>query len=164
MKWHEEPSEHLGVRITRDRKHRTIHLSQEGYLSDVLDRFGMQDSNPVLTPLNPSVSLEPASPDEHSHHKVFPYLEVIGCLNHAAVNTRPDLSHAVSTLAQFSNCFGSKHITAVKHLLRFVKGTVDRGICFRPTSKPSRLLEAFADPIMPMTSPLVGLQLDILLL
>ena len=61
VKWHEEPAEHLGVRITRDRKNRTIHLSQEGYLSDVLERFGMQDSNPVLTPLNPSVSLEPAS-------------------------------------------------------------------------------------------------------
>lgn len=33
----------------------------------------------------------------------------------------------------------------VKHLFRFVKGTIDRGICFGQTDKPSRLLEAFAD-------------------
>lgn len=145
VKWHDDPTEHLGVRIVRDRKNRTIHLSQEGYLGDVLERFGMQDSNPVLTPMNTSISLEPVSSEEHLNHKVFPYLEIIGCLNHAAVNTRPDLSHAVSSLAQFSNCFGSKHITAVKHILRFVKGTLDRGICFRQTSKPSRLLEAFSD-------------------
>lgn len=37
VKWHEEPTKHLGVRITRDRKHRTIQLPQEGYLLDVLD-------------------------------------------------------------------------------------------------------------------------------
>ena len=84
----------------------------------------MQDSNPVLTPLNPLVALSPASQEDHSDHKMFPYLEVIGCLNHAAVNTFPDICHAVSTLAQFSNCFGSKHVIAVKHLLRFVPLTV----------------------------------------
>lgn len=95
--------------------------------------------------MNHSINLELASAEEHLKHKVFPYLEIIGFLNHAAVNTRPDLSHAVSALAQFSTCFGATHITAFKHLLQYLKGTTDGGICFTPSSKPSRLLEAFAD-------------------
>lgn len=51
VKWNKNPTEHLGIKITRNRKLRTIHLSQESYLQHVLDRFGMENSNSVTTPL-----------------------------------------------------------------------------------------------------------------
>lgn len=145
IKWHERPTEHLGVRITRDRHNRTIHLSQENYLTDVLEKFGMSESKPVITPIAPSISLTPASKEEHELCKSFPYLEIIGSLNHASVNTRPDISYAVSNLAQFSSSYGPDHVTAVKHLLRYIKGTVDRGMSFRATSTSSQVLQAYAD-------------------
>lgn len=145
VKWHAKPTEHLGVRITRDRAARTIHLSQENYLTDVLERFGMSDSKPVITPISPCVHLVPASADDHEECKGFPYLEIIGSLNHASVDTQPDISYAVSTLAQFSTSYGTDHITAIKHLMWYIKGNVDRGVSFRATSTSSHILQAYAD-------------------
>lgn len=78
-------------------------------------------------------------------HSAFPYQEIVGFLNHAAVSTRPDIAHAVSQLAQFSSSYSSAHITAAKHLLRYIKGTVDIGLLFRNHSSPSRQLSGYAD-------------------
>lgn len=47
VKWNENPSEHLGIKISRDQKLGTIHLSQESYLQHVMDCFGMDHSNSV---------------------------------------------------------------------------------------------------------------------
>ena len=52
------------------------------------------------------------------------YREIIGSLNHAAVWTRPDISNSVSKLAQYLHDPSIAHLTAAKHLLRYVKGTV----------------------------------------
>jgi hypothetical protein len=41
----------LGMRITRDRKNFKLTLSQGEYIEKVLERFKMQDENPVITPL-----------------------------------------------------------------------------------------------------------------
>lgn len=99
----------------------------------------------MATPLHSSIWLASASADDVARHTKFPYREILGCLNHAAVNSRPDIVHAVSQLAQFSSCYGSVHITATKHLLRYIKGTLDVGLVFRQHSVPSRQLSGFAD-------------------
>jgi len=41
----------LGMRITRDKKNRKLTLSQGEYIEKVLERFKMQNSKPVNTPL-----------------------------------------------------------------------------------------------------------------
>lgn len=147
VKWNACPTEHLGIKIHRDRQRRIIHSSQDSYLQHVLERFGMEDSNPVYTPMNINSRLASLSKDDVAAHVDFPYREVVGCLNHAAVNTRPDISHAVSQLSQFSSCYGSTHIVAAKHLLRYIKGTLDRGITFRPSASVNSRHElcGFAD-------------------
>lgn len=105
----------------------------------------MEHSNPVTTPLHSSTCLSSASDDDVKDNSSFPYREVFGCLNHAAISTRPDISHAVSQLAQFSSRYGSAHVTAAKHLLRYIKGTLDIGLVFRDHSTPSRELSGYAD-------------------
>lgn len=122
-----------------------IHLSQESYIQSVLDRFGMDECNPVSTPLLHSTRLASASEADAAAHSEFPYREIVGCLNHAAVNTRPDISHAVLQLAQHSSSYGLVHVTAAKHLLRYIKGTLDRGLLFRQNCVDSRRLTAYAD-------------------
>jgi hypothetical protein len=44
-------SYYLGMTITRDRKNRTIRLSQKGYIEKILKDFGMCDANPQHTPM-----------------------------------------------------------------------------------------------------------------
>ncbi|QRV75603.1 Copia-like polyprotein/retrotransposon [Ceratobasidium sp. AG-Ba] len=42
--------------------------------------------------------------------------------------------YIVAHLAQFTSCFGPAHVTAVKHLIRYLKGTSSRGLTYRKSS------------------------------
>lgn len=155
VKWKDSTSEHLGIKISWDRQHLSIHLSQESYLQHVLDRSGMERSNPVKNPLHSSTRLILSSAEDIASQAAFPYREILGCLNHTAVNTRPEIAHAVSELAQFSSCYGLARVTAAKHLLCYVKGTLDIGHIFLHASLPVTLTQT-----MPTTSTLVGPRLN----
>lgn len=41
----------LGMQIVRDRHSKTLFLTQSGYVEKILNRFGMNESKPVSTPL-----------------------------------------------------------------------------------------------------------------
>lgn len=62
FKWNENPTLHLGIRLSRDRTNRTITLDQSHYCENMLERFGMSDCNDVKTPLPPNVRLSTSSP------------------------------------------------------------------------------------------------------
>ena len=58
-----------------------------------------------------------------------PYRSAVGCLIWLAINTRPDIiSYAVSQVARFSSSPTKDHWKAVKHILRYLRGTSDLGI------------------------------------
>ena len=52
-----EASYVLGVKIIRDRAKRVLGLSQETYIKKMLERYHMQDSKPMDTPVEKSLSL-----------------------------------------------------------------------------------------------------------
>ena len=52
-----ETSYILGVKITRNRAKRLLSLSQETYIKRMLERYHMQDSKLMNTPINKSLSL-----------------------------------------------------------------------------------------------------------
>ena len=49
-----------------------------------------------------------------------------------ASNTRPDISYAVHQAARYSHGTRNSHAIAVKRILRYLKGTKDKGIIFKP--------------------------------
>ena len=51
-----EASYVLGLKIVRDRAKRFLGLSQETYIKRMLERYHMQDSKPMDTPVNRSLS------------------------------------------------------------------------------------------------------------
>ena len=54
-----------GVKVVQDRLTGVIGIGQPSYTEKILQRFGMSDSKPVSTPVNPDVKLVPSeSPDE----------------------------------------------------------------------------------------------------
>ncbi|XP_072090472.1 secreted RxLR effector protein 161-like [Arachis hypogaea] len=59
-----------------------------------------------------------------------PYASVVGSLMYAMVCTRPDISQAVSVVSRFMANPGKAHWKAVKWILRYLKGTIDTGLCF----------------------------------
>jgi len=47
----------LGIKITQDLESGIVSLSQRQYCLDMLERYGMAESNPVTTPINPGTIL-----------------------------------------------------------------------------------------------------------
>jgi hypothetical protein len=50
-----------------------------------------------------------------------------------AITTRPDISYAVGVLARFNSNPGPIHWKAVKHVFRYLKGTLDHKLTYGPT-------------------------------
>jgi hypothetical protein len=139
----------LGIRIMRDRKERKLWMSQEHYIERVLQRFQMENSKAVNTPLATHFKLSykqsPSSEDETFDMKRVPYASAVGSLMYAMVCTRPDIAHAVGTVSRFLSNPGREHWNAVKWVLRYLRGTTCMRLCFGG-DKPT--LEGYSDSDM----------------
>lgn len=105
----------------------------------------MTNCNTSPTPLPTSLQLQSGTKDDILDAAHLPYQQAIGCLNWAAVHTKPDIKYAVSTLARYSSKYTLNHWKAVKHLLRYIQGTLSTGIPFQPKNTSPYKLGAYAD-------------------
>lgn len=133
-----EPELLLGLKITHNCEKQTITISQTHYIDSLLKKFGMMDANPASTPLAYSTTLSKQmsskTQEEIDAMKDVPYQVVVGSLMYTAICTCPDISHAVGLVSQFSMCYEPQHWTAVKHILRYLKGTRDYCLTFGGSS------------------------------
>ena len=107
-----------------------VWIGQPSYTNSLLQKFGMEAANPVTTLVDTSTKLVSVTDDEYfdqSH-----YQSAIGSLLYLSVATRPDIAFAVSSAAKFSAKPGKQHWTAVKRIMRYLKGTVNLGLIFTP--------------------------------
>ena len=58
------------------------------------------------------------------------YQSMVGSLLYAAVATRPDIAQAVGAVAKFWSKPCEAHLTAVKRIFRYLKGTAEFGLKF----------------------------------
>ncbi|UYV63925.1 hypothetical protein LAZ67_2006034, partial [Cordylochernes scorpioides] len=58
------------------------------------------------------------------------YQEALGMLMFLAVNTRPDIAYITSKLSQYSRQPKQMHWTAIKRVMRYLRGTIDLGVKF----------------------------------
>jgi histone deacetylase 1/2 len=126
-------SRYLGMEIDR-LPNGDYRLHQQPYLLRLLTRFGLEEANPAITPLPPSMHY---SKSPTGVPVDCPYRSIIGSLLYAALGTRPDIAYAVNAMAQFSECPSDKHFAAVKRVLRYLSGTRSLGLVFssRPGAK-----------------------------
>lgn len=55
------------------------------------------------------------------------YQSMVGSLLYAAMATRPDIAQAVGAVSKFCSNPNETHLTAVKRIFRYLKGTVNLG-------------------------------------
>jgi hypothetical protein len=60
-------------------------------------------------------------------------MSAVGSLMYLATQTRPDISYTVGVLARFNSNPGEAHWKAVKHLFRYIKGTLDYRLTYSKT-------------------------------
>jgi hypothetical protein len=121
-----EIESYLGICITHDRAHKRLEIDRSGYLSNVLEHFGMADASPHNTPL-------PTGADEHlkkfdgqaSASDIKHYQSLIGSMLYLQIGMRPDISFAVSRLVQYTANPSPQHLRLVQYILSYLVGTVD---------------------------------------
>jgi hypothetical protein len=109
----------LGMKIQRDRKNRTIHLSQPAKIAEIIVESEMTDAEPNDCPMFP-----PAAPkDEQLFSNVGIYLSLVGKLVWISRCTRPDITIQVSNLAKRLSKPTLGDWKYLKVLIRYLKGT-----------------------------------------
>ncbi|MBW0484254.1 hypothetical protein O181_023969 [Austropuccinia psidii MF-1] len=110
----------------------SISLDQSHFTKSLLDLYGFSQCKPVITPLEPHVHLQPATIEELAKFQSLcvNYRSVIGSINYLSTATRPDLSHAVSSLSQFLKNPSINHWNGFLHILRYLKGTQELGLVY----------------------------------
>jgi len=72
------------------------------------------------------------------------YRSVIGSLRYL-VNTRPDLAYSVGVVSRYMETPTSEHWAAVKHILRYLKGTIEFGCKYGRSTELKPTLLGYSD-------------------
>ncbi|KAI3498732.1 hypothetical protein L1887_09191 [Cichorium endivia] len=121
-----ELSFYLGIEVQQSKDKFTI--SQGGYAKRILQVAGMEDCNPAKYPMEPKM---PLTKDEGGVPvNATKYRCLVGSLRYLT-HSRPDLSYSVGIVSRYMETPKESHLKAVKHILRYIKGTVDYGLVYR---------------------------------
>ncbi|UYV67906.1 hypothetical protein LAZ67_5002464 [Cordylochernes scorpioides] len=116
----------LGIKIIQDKE--GISLQQSHYVQQILQKYGMETCKEVPTPGSKEINLDNHIEDDNCDQHT--YQEALGMLMFLAVNTRPDIAYITSKLSQYSRQPKQMHWTAIKRLIRYLRGTIDLGVKF----------------------------------
>ena len=140
-----DPQLYVGIHLHRDRLHRLIYIDQELYINSMLHKYKLQDTHAVSTPAEPGAHLRTISNDaDENIEPNFPYAQILGSLQFAALTTRPDIAYAVNNAAQFKNHPTTANCNAVRRILKYLRGTSDYRIPLGG-KHASFILTAYAD-------------------
>lgn len=139
---------YLGLRV--EQTEAGIKLSEPDFIDKLLDDAGMPDCYPVATPIEPGLvidDLHDLSIDKRQ------YQSVTGSLQWLASHTRPEIARVPTLLAHFNTVPTQKTLSTQRRVLRYLKGSKQLGIVFRPGSGmlPPPVLYTDADWGGPLT-------------
>jgi hypothetical protein len=104
-----------------------IFLNQGKYAVEILKRFDMLECKSMNTAMETKLKLLVDTSSELIDAML--YRQVIGSLMYLT-NTRPDICFVVNTLIQFLVEPRRVHLVATKHVMRYLKGTLDCGLSY----------------------------------
>ncbi|KAJ0483795.1 putative RNA-directed DNA polymerase [Helianthus annuus] len=128
----------LGIEIVPHGKN--IILSQRKYISELITKVGLIDCKPVPSPMSNSQVLSLG--DSAQLNDPTKYRQTVGALQYVTLS-RPDITYAVNKVCQYMHAPTENHWSAVKRILRYLKGTSHFGLFIRHDSAST--LHAFTD-------------------
>jgi hypothetical protein len=133
-------SYYLGIEVKQGTD--GITLCQSSYAAKILDNAGMRNCNKCETPMECRLKLSKLRDGESVNPTE--YRSIIGSLRYL-VNTRPDLAYAVGVVSRYMEAPGREHWTAVKHILRYLKGTLGYGCRYEKGAELKPMLVGYSD-------------------
>jgi hypothetical protein len=102
-----------------------VFLNQGKYVVEILKRFDMLEYKAMNTPMETKLKLLVDTSSELVDATL--YKQIIGSLMYQT-NTGPGICFPVNTLSQYLAEPRRVHLVAAKHVMRFLKGTLDFGL------------------------------------
>ncbi|XP_024021529.1 uncharacterized protein LOC112091629 [Morus notabilis] len=126
------------MEVARSKK--GICVSKRKYTVDLLRETGFLGSKPADTPIEENHKLGykkgEVPVDKRRYQRLVARLIYLS-------HTRPDIAYVVSVVSQFMHEPYEEHLGAVHCILRYLKGTLGKGLFFKKND--SRKIEAFTD-------------------
>jgi hypothetical protein len=133
----------LGVNISKQ-SDGTVTFTQPHLIDKILEATKMDKPN-----LKPKDTPAPSSRILHRHSESedfdnsFNYRSVVGMLNYLDKGSRSDIAYATHQCARFVDKPKRQHADALRWLVRYLKGTRDKGMQYKPDI--SKGLEVYVD-------------------
>ncbi|XP_048615526.1 secreted RxLR effector protein 161-like [Brassica napus] len=96
----------------------------------------MDGCNSAQVPMDMNLKLSKAIEENSIDEKK--YRRSIGCLRYL-IHTRPDLSYSIGVLSRYMVDPKRSHDAALKHVLRYLRGTLSHGLTYKRASKTKLL-------------------------
>lgn len=133
-------SYYLGIEVQQSRG--IITMCQSSYAKKILEMSGMIGCNACATPMENRLKL--SKKDGSAAVNPTEYRSIVGSLRYL-VNTRPDLAYSVGIVSRYMEDPTSQHMAAVKHILRYLSGTIRFGCCYRKQDQSDNGLMGYSD-------------------
>jgi hypothetical protein len=130
----------LGIEVSKIKD--GILLSQSKYAMDMLKKAGMVNCKSIPTPLSTTDKLHAHGGTPLGSADATNYRSIVGGLQYLTL-TRSDLAFSLNKMCQYLHAPTMLHLTAVKRILRYVKGTFDLGL--QITKSPSMVVSSFSN-------------------
>ena len=144
-----EPTNFVGLAITRDRTNRSLTISQPHFTSKLIDLYSVTPttarypmSEDYLTSMRSSLAADPPTILPLDLQTLFQ--EKVGNILYLASQSRPDLLYSTTQLSRRSNKATLRDMAAADRLLRFIASTESLGLTFC-THGGSANLHAYVD-------------------
>jgi hypothetical protein len=95
----------LGMDTTHDLSVGTVRLPQEQYTTEILEKYGMPDSNPSTLPMSPTHYRDVDSSSPSDHVALSPadretFRAILGYVNFLCMCTRHDIAFAINVTSR----------------------------------------------------------------
>lgn len=109
----------MGLRIKVNRSNGMTIIDQTTFVERILDKFRMNNSKPVATPVESGLKLIKAEQEDDIQGQ---YQQLVGSLMYLMLGTRPDLCFAISYFSRYQDKATKTHWTQLKRVLPYLKG------------------------------------------
>ena len=116
----------LGIQF--ECKNNPTKRNQSRYIVKILSKFSMADCKTCSTSCEMDIT---KTNDKVNLINSKPYHEIIGSLIYIMVATRLDICYTVTRLSQDLAKPNSFHLTKTKHVLCYLKGTINQSLIFK---------------------------------